>query len=84
MTEDREEINNLIRHRIKESEETIEYVKLLIENDRLRAAVNRIVVFLVLIVSLVGCRKEEDIDCGYNGETILLLDERESVIFITH
>ena len=42
MTEDRNEINKLIRHRIQESEETIEDVKLLIENDRLRAAVNRI------------------------------------------
>jgi len=42
MIEDRNEINKLIRHRIQESEETIEDVKLLIENDRLRAAVNRI------------------------------------------
>jgi uncharacterized protein (UPF0332 family) len=42
MSQDRNEINILIRHRIQEAEETIEDVKLLIENDRLRAAINRI------------------------------------------
>ena len=42
MTKNRDEIDNLIRHRIQEAEETIEDVKLLIDNDRLRAAVNRI------------------------------------------
>ena len=33
---------SLIQYRIEEAEETIEDVRLLIENDRLRAAVNRI------------------------------------------
>jgi uncharacterized protein (UPF0332 family) len=42
MIQDRDEINILIRHRIREAEETIKDVKLLIENDRLRAAINRI------------------------------------------
>lgn len=42
MSSYREEVNNLIRHRIQEAEDTIEDVKLLIENERLRAAVNRI------------------------------------------
>ena len=39
MTEEKNERNNLIRHRIKEAEKTIEDVKILVENDRLRAAV---------------------------------------------
>ena len=39
MTEEKNERNNLIRHRIKEAEETIEDVKILVENNRLRAAV---------------------------------------------
>jgi uncharacterized protein (UPF0332 family) len=39
MTEEKNERNNLIRHRIKEAEETIEDVKILVENDRLRTAV---------------------------------------------
>jgi len=34
--------NSLIRYRIRETEETIEDVQLLIENNRWRAAVNRI------------------------------------------
>ena len=40
--QDSTEKNSMIRYRIKEAEETIEDVRLLIENDRLRAAVNRI------------------------------------------
>ncbi len=42
MTLDDNDKINLIRYRIEEAEETIEDVRLLIENDRLRAAVNRI------------------------------------------
>ncbi|PRZ00657.1 hypothetical protein DFO77_12048 [Marinilabilia salmonicolor] len=42
MNKNSDEIDNLIRHRIQEAEETIEDVKLLIDNARLRAAVNRI------------------------------------------
>jgi len=37
-----DDIKSLIQYRIYEAEETIEDVRLLIENDRLRAAVNRI------------------------------------------
>jgi len=42
MTKEKDELSSIIRHRIKEAEETIEDVQLFIENDRLRAAVNRI------------------------------------------
>jgi len=42
MTIDSENRNNLIQFRIQEAEETIKDVKLLIENNRLRSAVNRI------------------------------------------
>ncbi len=42
MTLDIDDKHNLIRYRIQEAEETIEDVRLLIENERLRAAVNRI------------------------------------------
>jgi len=37
-----EERYALIRYRLNESKETIQDVQLLLENDRLRAAVNRI------------------------------------------
>lgn len=42
MTIDHEDRNELIRYRIQEAEETIEDVRLLIQNNRLRSAVNRI------------------------------------------
>lgn len=42
MTLEKSDKNSLIRYRIGEAEETIEDVRLLIENDRLRAAINRI------------------------------------------
>jgi len=42
MTLEDDDKNNLIQYRIEEAEETIEDVRLLIENGRLRAAVNRI------------------------------------------
>ena len=42
MTLDDNDKINLIRYRIEKAEETIEGVRLLIENDRLRAAVNQI------------------------------------------
>ncbi len=42
MTLNDDDKKSLIQYRIKEAEETIEDVRLLIENDRLRAAVNRI------------------------------------------
>ncbi|MGC9375784.1 MAG: HEPN domain-containing protein [Bacteroidales bacterium] len=42
MTLNDDEIKSLIQYRLKEAEETIEDVRLLIENDRLRAAVNRV------------------------------------------
>ncbi len=42
MTIDNEDRNNLIRHRLDEASESIEDVRLLIEHDRLRSAVNRI------------------------------------------
>lgn len=42
MTLNDDEKKSLIQYRLKEAEETIEDVRLLIENDRLRAAVNRV------------------------------------------
>ena len=42
MTLDDNDKKSLIKYRLEEAEETIEDVRLLIENDRLRAAVNRI------------------------------------------
>ena len=42
MTLDNDDKKNLIKYRIEQAEETIEDVGLLIENDRLRAAINRI------------------------------------------
>ena len=42
MTLDDKERTTLIKHRLKQAEETILDVKLLIDNDRLRSAVNRI------------------------------------------
>jgi uncharacterized protein (UPF0332 family) len=42
MTLEDDDKNSLIQYRIEEAEETIEDVRLLIENGRLRAAVNRI------------------------------------------
>jgi uncharacterized protein (UPF0332 family) len=42
MSLDANERTELIRYRLKEAKETIADVQLLIENDRLRAAVNRI------------------------------------------
>jgi len=57
MSNNREEINNLIRHRIQEAEDTIEDVKLLIENDRLRAAVNRIYYGMFYsLLAIVSCQ----------------------------
>ena len=42
MTLENEDRKNLISYRLEQAEETIQDVKLLIENDRLRSAVNRI------------------------------------------
>lgn len=42
MTLEDEDRKNLILYRLEQAEETIQDVKLLIENDRLRSAVNRI------------------------------------------
>ncbi len=42
MTIDDNDKKNLIKYRLEEADETIEDVRLLIENDRLRSAVNRI------------------------------------------
>ncbi|MFO7791320.1 MAG: HEPN domain-containing protein [Bacteroidales bacterium] len=42
MTIESEDRNNLIKYRIEQAEDTIEDVRLLIENNRLPAAVNRI------------------------------------------
>ena len=42
MTIDKEDRQNLISYRLEQANETIEDVKLLIENDRFRSAVNRI------------------------------------------
>jgi uncharacterized protein (UPF0332 family) len=42
MTLDKEDRKNLISYRLEQAEETIQDVHLLIENDRLRSAVNRI------------------------------------------
>jgi len=42
MTINEEDRYSLIRYRIKEAEETIEDVRILIANERYRAAVNRI------------------------------------------
>jgi len=42
MTIEKEDRENLILYRLEQAEETIQDVKLLIENDRLRSAVNRI------------------------------------------
>ncbi len=42
MTIEKEDRENLISYRLEQAEETIQDVKLLIENDRLRSAVNRI------------------------------------------
>ncbi|WP_372948295.1 HEPN domain-containing protein [Mariniphaga sp.] len=42
MTLDKEDRKNLISYRFEQAEETIQDVKLLIENERLRSAVNRI------------------------------------------
>ncbi len=42
MTLDKEDRNNLISYRLEQAEETIQDVHLLIENERLRSAVNRI------------------------------------------
>ena len=42
MSLDADERNELIKYRLEEAKETIADVELLIENDRLRAAVNRI------------------------------------------
>jgi uncharacterized protein (UPF0332 family) len=42
MSLERNERTELIRHRLSEAKESIEDVKLLIDNNRLRAAVNRI------------------------------------------
>lgn len=42
MNIEKEDRKNLVRYRIEQAEETIEDVRLLIENKRFRAAVNRI------------------------------------------
>jgi uncharacterized protein (UPF0332 family) len=42
MTIEKEDRENLILYRLEQAEETIKDVKLLIDNDRLRSAVNRI------------------------------------------
>jgi uncharacterized protein (UPF0332 family) len=42
MTINKDDISKLIEYRIKQAEETISDVQLLIENNRLRSAVNRI------------------------------------------
>ena len=42
MTIEKEDRENLILYRLEQSEETIKDVKLLIDNDRLRSAINRI------------------------------------------
>ncbi len=42
MTIEKEDRENLILYRLEQAEETIQDVKLLIENDRLRSAVSRI------------------------------------------
>ncbi len=42
MTIDSDNRKSLIKYRIQQAEETIEDVKLLIDNERLRSAVNRI------------------------------------------
>lgn len=42
MTIEKEDRENLILYRLEQAEETVRDVKLLIENDRLRSAVNRI------------------------------------------
>lgn len=35
---------------------------------------------LVLIASICGCISEENPNCGYNGETFMVLDDREAVV----
>lgn len=42
MTLDEQDRSVLIEHRIKQAEETIQDVQLLIDNDRMRSAINRI------------------------------------------
>jgi uncharacterized protein (UPF0332 family) len=42
MTIEKEDRENLILYRLEQAEETIKDVKLLIDNDRLRSAINRI------------------------------------------
>lgn len=68
MTEDRNETNKLIRHRIQEAEETIEDVKLLIGKDRLRAAVNRI--YYGMFYSLLALGLAHDFETSKHPQLI--------------
>lgn len=61
MTIENDDLNNLINYRLKQAEETILDVGLLIENNRLRSAVNRI--YYGMFYSLLA------LGLAYNYET---------------
>lgn len=63
-----EEIDNLIRYRIQEAEETIEDVKLLIDNDRLRAAINRI--YYGMFYALLALAIEHEYETSKHAQLI--------------
>jgi len=68
MTLDDNDKKILIRYRIEEAEETIEDVRLLIENDRLRAAINRI--YYGMFYSLLALGMAHDFETSKHPQLI--------------
>ncbi len=68
MTIENEERNNLIRYRLDEAFESIEDVRLLIEHDRLRSAVNRI--YYGMFYSLLALALANSFETSKHGQLI--------------
>lgn len=68
MTINQEDKNSLIKYRIQQAEETNKDVQLLIDNDRLRAAVNRI--YYGMFYSLLALALSEDFETSKHPQLI--------------